>query len=64
MKPIMITTEGGIDNWTQSGQYQNSKTQITTGVSEVVLEYNTEDYKLVVENGKVVVKRKDKNVEI
>ncbi len=59
MKPIMITTERGMDNWTKSGVYRNSKTEITTGVSEVVLEYNTEDYKLVVENGKVIVTRKD-----
>mgnify|MGYP001003710306 CR=1 FL=1 len=59
MKPIMITTERGMDNWTKAGQYQVSKTQMTTSTPEVVLEYNTDEYEPLFENGKFTVRRKD-----
>jgi len=64
MKPIMITTEKGLENWEPAGRYKSSKTQITTYAPEIILEYNTEKYEPLFENGKFTVRRKDKNVEI
>ena len=65
MKPIMITCEKGMRNWNHAAGWDNpTNTKMTTSVPEVVLEYNTDEYEALFENGKFTVRRKDKNVEI
>ena len=67
MKPIMITCEKGMENWRKAGGWDvpnKTNTKMTTSAPEIILEYNTDEYEPLFENGKFTVRRKDKNVEI
>jgi hypothetical protein len=62
MKPIMITCERGMKNWQPAGGWRfrdKISTKMTTSTPEVVLEYNTDEYEPLFENGKFTVRRKD-----
>jgi len=50
MKPVMITTPGGIYNFSQAGVYKNSKTQ-TTASCNGSLEISNDIFNISIEPG-------------
>jgi len=49
MKPYMITTPEGVNNWTRAGVSKNSKTQITASCPSMELSFNSNksDFKII-----------------